>query len=89
VAGGFKVYNARTRSGSSTYNAVASFVVGPSAVASVDLKDQGSPSDGWNTYVVESDGQPGDVQITRGSLQIAVTEQQLNAARIGACIEQM
>jgi hypothetical protein len=31
----------------------------------------------------------GNVQITRGSLQVAVTEQQLNAAQIGACIEKM
>jgi hypothetical protein len=29
----------------------------------------------------------GDVQITRGSLQIAMAEQELDAAQIGACIE--
>lgn len=56
------VYNARTRSGASAYSAAASFLVGPSSIATATIGDQGDSTDALNTYIVQSDGQPGDVQ---------------------------
>jgi hypothetical protein len=55
------VYNARTRWGGSTFSEVASFVVGPSSVATVAIENQAGSPDALNTYVVRSDGQPADV----------------------------
>jgi hypothetical protein len=56
------VFNSTTRFGASTYGKVAGFVIAPFSVKSISLQGQANPSGVWNTYVVESDGQPGDVE---------------------------
>jgi hypothetical protein len=56
------IYNARTRLGTTTYGEVTNVVVRPSSITTAVIDPKESPPDALNTYVVESDGQPGDVQ---------------------------
>lgn len=75
------VYRARTRFGNSTYEKVASFRVGPSSVKSLVFDSQSGLSGAWNTYLVESDGQPGDVQTQLWSEDLATGARVLFAGK--------
>lgn len=77
------VYNARTRFGSSTYEKAASFTVGPSSVKSIPVEGQTSMSGDWNTYVVQSDGLPGDIQTQLWSEDAASQSRVLFAGKDG------
>ena len=56
------VHNAQTRFGISTYRNVTQFSVSPHAVVSADIVTEGNSPGDLDTYVIESDGQPADVQ---------------------------